>query len=253
VWGIGLGVSDVPAAVKFYTEVMQMTVEKENVQREDRVETVLASTKAGRGSRLILMKYNDGRETRKISAKLVWQAPSPSSIDRAASMHPDYVSRLNIGIVQFDGPDTYIQEVGSSFDSGGTGIMEPYMVALGFSVTDSPKTSSFWQMVVGMEESPLGTFTVTDATGTGSIAEVTLQIPTGGGSALIPQEWTPMRNSKDNPVKVVLFVPDAQANADKVMAAGGAILQPAARSDAYDNRLLIVAKDPDGYLVEIVQ
>ena len=31
------------------------------------------------------------------------------------------------------------------------------------------------------------------------------------------------------------------------------ILQPAARSDAYDNRLLIVAKDPDGYLVEIVQ
>jgi len=230
-----------------------MTVEKEDVQREDRVETVLASTKAGRGSRLVLMKYNDGRETRKISAKLVWQAPSPSEINRAAAMHPDYVSRLNIGIVQFDGPDTYIQEVGSSFDTGGTGIMEPYMVALGFSVTDSPKTSSFWQMVVGMEESPLGSFTVTDATGTGTIAEVTLQIPTGGGSALIPQEWSPMRNSKDNPVKIVLFVPDAQTNADKVMAAGGSILQPAARSDAYDNRLLIVAKDPDGYLVEIVQ
>ena len=30
-----------------------------------------------------------------------------------------------------------------------------------------------------------------------------------------------MRNSKDNPVKVVVFVPDAQAAADKVMAAGG--------------------------------
>jgi predicted enzyme related to lactoylglutathione lyase len=250
---VGVGVSDVPAAVKFYTEVMAMTVEKENVEREDRVETVLASTKAGRGSRLILMKYNDGRETRKISAKLVWQAPSPSSINRAAAMHPDYVSRLNIGIVQFDGPDTYIQEVGSSFDSGGTGIMEPYMVALGFSVTSSPATSSFWQMIVGMEEAPLGSFTVTDASGTASIAEVTLTIPTGGGSAIIPQEWTPMRNSKDNPVKVVLFVPDAQAAADKAMAAGGSIVQPAARSDVYENRLLIVSKDPDGYLVEIVQ
>jgi predicted enzyme related to lactoylglutathione lyase len=168
-------------------------------------------------------------------------------------MHPDYVSRLNIGIVQFDGPDTYIQEVGSSFDTGGTGIMEPYMVALGFAATSNAKTSSFWQMVVGMEESPLGTFTVTDATGTGSISEITLQIPTGGGSALIPQEWTPMRNTQDNPVKVVLFVPDAQAVADKVMGAGGTVVQPAARSDAYDNRLLIVAKDPDGYLVEIVQ
>jgi predicted enzyme related to lactoylglutathione lyase len=62
-----------------------------------------------------------------------------------------------------------------------------------------------------------------------------------------------MRNSKDNPVKVVLFVPDAQAVADKVMAAGGSIAQPAARSPAYDNRLLIVTKDPDGYVFELVQ
>ena len=253
VWGVGLGVSDVAAAVKFYTEVMHMTVEKENVMREDRVETVLASTKAGRGSRLVLMKYNDNREVRKISAKLVWQAPSPSSINSAAAMHPDYVSRLNIGIVQFDGPDTYIQEVGSSFDDGGAGIMEPYMVALGFSVSDQPKSLSFYEMAFGMMESPLGTFTVTDASGTGSITEYTLQIPTGGGSALVPQAWTPMRNSKDNPVKVVLFVPDAQAVADKVMAQGGTIAQPAARSAAYDNRLLIVTKDPDGYVFEIVQ
>jgi catechol 2,3-dioxygenase-like lactoylglutathione lyase family enzyme len=253
VWGVGLGVSDVPAAVKFYTEVMHMDVEKDNVQREDRVETVLASTKAGRGSRLVLMKYNDNRETKKITTKLVWQAPNPAAIDAAAATHPDYVSRLNIGVVQFDGPSTYIQEVGSSFDDGGAGIMEPYMVALGFATSDQQKTISFWEMAFGMMESPLGTFTVTDATGTGSISEVTLQIPTGGGSALVPQAWTPMRNAKDNPVKVVLFVPDAQASADKLMAAGGTVTQPAARTAAYDNRLLIVAKDPDGYLVEIVQ
>jgi catechol 2,3-dioxygenase-like lactoylglutathione lyase family enzyme len=253
VWGVGVGVSDVAAATKFYTEVMHMTLEKENVQRDDRVETVLASTKAGRGSRLVLMKYNDNREVRKISAKLVWQAPNPSAINSAAAMHPDYVSRLNIGIVQFDGPDTYIQEVGSSFDDGGAGIMEPYMVALGFSVSDQPKSLSFYEMGLGMEQSPLGTFTVTDATGRGSITEYTLQIPTGGGSALVPQAWSPMRNSKDNPIKIVLFVPDAQLVADKVMSAGGTIAQPAARSAAYDNRLLIVAKDPDGYLVELVQ
>lgn len=253
VWGVGLGTSDLAAAVKFYTEVMYMTVEKENVQREDRVETVLASTKAGRGSRLVLMKYNDNRETRKISVKLVWQSPSPSAVNTAAAMHPDYVSRLNFGIVQFDGPDTYIQEVGSSFDTGGAGIMDPYMVALGFSTSDQPKTISFWEMALGMETSPLGTFSVTDATGDGSIAENTLQIPTGGGSSLVTQTWTPMRNSKDNPVKVVVFVPDAQSVADKIMAAGGTIALPASRSEVYDNRLLIVAKDPDGYLIEVVQ
>ena len=253
VWGFGLGITDVPAATKFYTDVMKMTVEKDALKRDDRTETLLYGSQAMRGARLALMKFDDMRNTRKITAKLVWQAQNAAAVNAAAAMYPDYQSRLNIGIVQFDGPDTYIQEVGSSFDDGGAGIMEPYMVALGFATSEQAKTISFWEMAFGMMQSPLGTFTVTDATGTGSISEVTLQIPTGGGSALVPQAWTPMRNAKDNPVKVVLFVPDAKASADKVMAAGGTIVQPAGRSAAYDNRLLIVAKDPDGYLVEVVQ
>ena len=62
-----------------------------------------------------------------------------------------------------------------------------------------------------------------------------------------------MRNAKDNPIKVVIAVPDAKAIADKLGAAGGSIVTPAARSPAFDNRLLIVAKDPDGYILEFVQ
>ena len=70
-WGFGLGVTDVPAAVAFYTDVMKMTVEQE-VTRGDRTDTVLYATEADRGARLILMHWSDGRETRKITAKLVW-------------------------------------------------------------------------------------------------------------------------------------------------------------------------------------
>jgi len=62
-----------------------------------------------------------------------------------------------------------------------------------------------------------------------------------------------MRNAKDNPIKVVMFVPDAKAMADKVVAAGGSIAKPAERSPAYDNRLVVVAKDLDGYLLDIVE
>jgi hypothetical protein len=62
-----------------------------------------------------------------------------------------------------------------------------------------------------------------------------------------------MRNSQDNPVKVVLFVPDAQVTADAIVAGGGTIVEPAVRSAVYDNRLLIVTKDLDGYVLEIVQ
>jgi catechol 2,3-dioxygenase-like lactoylglutathione lyase family enzyme len=249
-WGFGLGVTDLPAAVDFYTTVMEMTVEKE-VDRGDRTETILYATGAMRGARLILMKFDDGRNTRKITAKLVWQSSSASAINRAASSYPDYVSRISFPVVQFDGPDTYIQEVAGIFDTEGGNIDVPYLVALGFSVSNLTASRSFYSEGLGMEEASIGSFPVTDATGSGTITEYSERHPAGAGIVL--QAWTPMRNSKDNPVKVVLFVPDAQATADAVTAAGGSIVEPAARSAVYDNRLLIVAKDPDGYLLELVQ
>jgi catechol 2,3-dioxygenase-like lactoylglutathione lyase family enzyme len=252
IWGYALGASDIAAATKFYTDVMKMMVLKDAVKRDDRTDTLLYSTQAMRGGRLVLMKFDDMRETRKISAKLVWQAQSVSEVNRAASTYPDYVSRLNIGIVQFDGPDTYIQEVGSSFDTtaGASAISVPYPIALGFAVSDQQASIDFYT-ALGMTASSIGTFTVTDATGTGSITEFTVKYPTGPGVVL--QQWTPMRNAKDNPVGVILMVPDAKALADRVVAAGGTIVKQAERSPLYDNRRLVVAKDLDGYLLDIVE
>lgn len=253
VWGVGIGITDVPAAVKFYTEVMKMSVEQQDVRREDRTETVLASTEAGRGSRVVLMKYDDGRSTQNITAKLVWQAPDPTAVSTAASSYPGYVSRLAGLIVQFDGPETYIQEVGNAFDTGGANIGVPYQVALGMSVSDQPASRTFYTTAFGWDEAATGTFPLTDATGAATVTEYTVQYSTQGGSAIVLQSWVPERNSKDNPVKIVLFVPDAQAAADKVVAAGGTIFKPAERTPVYDNRKLIVAKDLDGYEIELVE
>jgi predicted enzyme related to lactoylglutathione lyase len=250
VWGFGIGITDVPAAVKFYMGVMKMSVEKDAIKRDDRTETTLYGTQAMRGARLTLMKFDDMRNTRKITAKLVWQAQNVPAVNTAASMYPDYVSRLNFGIVQFDGPETYIHEVGGSFDAGGAAITVPYPVALGFAVSDQPASRKFYTSL-GMTESSLGSFSVTDANGTGTIAEYSLKFTDGMGIVL--QQWTPMRNAKDNPVKVTIMVPDAKAMADKISAAGGTIVKPAERSPAYDNRLLVVAKDLDGYVLEIVE
>ena len=250
IWGFGVGVTDVAAAVKFYKGAMNMVVEKDAVKRDDRTETTLYSTQAMRGARLVLMKFDDMRNTQKITAKVVWQAQNAAAVNAAASMYPGYVSRLNIGIVQFDGPDTYIQEVGGIFDSGGAAITVPYPIAIGFAVSDQPASRKFYTSL-GMTESNIGSFSVTDATGLGNIAEYSVKFTDGMGTVL--QAWTPARNAKDNPVKVVLMVPDAKAMADKVTAAGGTIVKPAERSAAYDNRLLVVAKDLDGYIVEIVQ
>lgn len=249
IWGYGLGVTDLPAAVKFYTEVMKTTVEKENIKRDDRIETTLYASAAMRGARLVLMKFDDQRNTRKITAKLVWQASSPSAVNSAASKYPDYKSRITFPVVQFDGPDTYIQEVGSIFVSGSTAKV-PFLIAAGFAVGDLAQSRRFYTSL-GMDESSTGTFPVTDATGSGTITEWTVKWAAGTGVVL--QSWSPARNTKDNPLKVILMVPDAQAIADKVVAAGGSIAKPAERTPVYDNRLLIVAKDRDGYILEIVQ
>ncbi|HEX4340681.1 MAG TPA: hypothetical protein VH062_32455 [Polyangiaceae bacterium] len=250
VWGFGIGITDVPAAVKFYTEVMKMTVEKDGVKRDDRTETTLYGTQAMRGARLVLMHFDDGRNTRKITAKVVWQSQNAVGINAAAAAYPDYVSRLNLGIVQFDGPETYIQEVGGVFDSGGAAITVPYPIALGFAVGDQPAARKFYTSL-GMTESSLGSFSVTDVNGTGTIAEYSVKFTDGMG--LVLQNWTPARTIGTPPVMAVMFVPDAKAMGDKIVAAGGAILQPAARSAAYDNRVLVVAKDLDGYVLELVE
>jgi len=250
IWGFGIGITDVPAAVKFYTDVMKLTVEKDAARRDDRADTILYSPQAMRGARIVVMHFDDMRNTRKITAKLVWQASNASAINRAAAMHPDYESRLNLGIVQFDGPETYIHEVGGIFDSGGSGISVPYPIALGFAVSDLAASRKFYT-ALGMTESSIGSFGVTDATGTGNITEYSVKFAEGAGVVL--QQWTPARNTKDNPVMVVLFVPDAKAMADKVTAAGGTIVKQAERSPAYDNRLVVVAKDLDGYLLDIVE
>jgi catechol 2,3-dioxygenase-like lactoylglutathione lyase family enzyme len=250
IWGFGIGITDVPAAVKFYTGAMKMTVEKDAVKRDDRTETTLYGVQAMRGARLVLMKFDDMRNTQKITTKLVWQAQNAAAVNTAASMYPGYVSRLNIGIVQFDGPETYIQEVGSIFDSGGSAISVPYPIAMGFAVSDQPASRKFYTSL-GTTETSLGSFSVTDVSGTGNIAEYSVKFTDGMGAVL--QQWTPMRNAKDNPVKLVIFVPDAKAMADKVTAAGGTIVKQAERSAAYDNRLLVVARDLDGYVLEIVE
>lgn len=249
VWGFGLGVTDVPAAVAFYTEVLGLSVER-TYQRPGRSETVLYASEADRGARLILMNFEDARNTRNVTAKLVWQSTQASAINRKAREYPDYESRMSFGIVQFDGPETYIQEVGSIFDRG-SGATTPYLVAMGFSVSDMSASRAFYGGALGMNDTRLGSFSVTDATGRGTITEFAMRHSAGAG--LVLQTWRPARDSQDKPVMVVKFVPDAQAAANAVVEAGGSIVEQARRTEIYDNRLLIVAKDPDGYWLDLVQ
>jgi hypothetical protein len=52
------------------------------------------------------------------------------------------VSRLTGAIVQFDGLETYVQKVGSGFDTGGARIAVPYLIAMRMSVSDQPASTT---------------------------------------------------------------------------------------------------------------
>jgi hypothetical protein len=87
-------------------------------------------------------------------------------------------------IYQFDGPDTYIQEVGSRLRQRGQRHQGPVPDRDGLQRQPISPASRRLYTSLGMEESPTGTFSVTDATGRGSITEYTLKYTMGSGLVL---------------------------------------------------------------------
>ena len=61
------------------------------------------------------------------------------------------------------------------------------------------------------------------------------------------------RNYRDNPIKIVFHVPDAAAAVEAIRAEGLEIVREAATSPGMGGALIGFGKDPDGYLVELIQ
>ena len=73
------------------------------------------------------------------------------------------------------------------------------------------------------------------------------------GSRLVLMHWTDgsKRNYKDNPIKLVLGVPDAKAVADRIRAEGLEIVREPVQSKVSPNIVGFAKHDPDGYLIEL--
>lgn len=239
----GIAVTDLAKATKFFTDIMEMTVESK-VTLSDRTETTLYATEARKGSRVVLTKFNDGRNTRNIPAKFVFYVPDLSArVARANAAGYATVAGMAIPFIetQVTGPEGYVIEMIT-----GAETETPYLVALGFAVSDLDASTRFYAEALGME----GTSTYN----LGALNEQTMEYPTGGGAGLVLQNYTSGNyNTKDNPVKHVSYVPDVNEYAEKVVAAGGTIVSPAAAMPGHGGKLGVVAEDRDGYVIELVQ
>lgn len=115
-----------------------------------------------------------------------------------------------------------------------------YISATGIGISNAALSKQFYLDVVGLEargsrQSSLG-------------HEEVLVDPRG--NELLLTSYQREHSYKNNPVKLVFAVPDADAFYAKVLAHGGRKFSPPAR---FGELYLALAYDPDGYVVECVQ
>lgn len=117
--------------------------------------------------------------------------------------------------------------------------------AVGIGVTSLETSLAFYRDVLGMK--PIATFELD------YMDEIVLVAP-NGGSAIVLMEYTDGgdRNVKGLPVKIVLRVADPQALANAIREAGYEIVREPVAAPEVGGAIVGFAKDPDGYLIEIL-
>lgn len=246
----GIGVTDLDGASTFLTSVLGMSQEGADVTRPDRVERTFFAKQAARGSRVVLMKFDDGRNTKDITAKIVFEAADvQATYDAAvAAGYPSILAPIMLGSIlvsQVRGPEGYTVEILNGLDPGGAGIASPYFIALAFGVSDFMASRKFYADALGMVE----TTPYSDS----DLMEQTMEYPNAGGAGLVLQHYSMSTHQyENNPVKHVSYVPDVNAFAKQIQSAGGTLVQAPAAMPAYGGRTGAVLADPDGVVIEIV-
>jgi lactoylglutathione lyase len=119
--------------------------------------------------------------------------------------------------------------------------------AMGIGVSDLARSVDFYVRVLGMEK--LTTFTLP------YMDEVLVTYNRARGPALALMHFTDgsVTSYQDLPVKVVVYVDDPPAVADAIRAEGLEITRYPAPVPELGDAVVGLAKDPDGYVVELLQ
>ena len=121
------------------------------------------------------------------------------------------------------------------------------LAAVGIAVADLGRSSAFYADVFGLAEVMKLNLPHMD--------EVILGFPGRRGAAVVLMQYTNGTTpaATGDPVKVVFNVPDPVATADRVAAAGGEVVMRPEPVSSMGGTVLGFAKDPDGYLLELLQ
>lgn len=119
--------------------------------------------------------------------------------------------------------------------------------AIGLGVRDLRRSADFYMRVLGMQQ--LQTFKLP------YMDEIVLGLEGSRGSALVLMHWTDgsERAYGSNAIKLVFYVPDPKAVAQRVRDAGLEVVREPAPVPVLGNAVVGFAKDPDGHLIELLQ
>ncbi len=119
------------------------------------------------------------------------------------------------------------------------------MAAVGIGVSDMKRSVDFYTRVLGMKQ--MQTFKLPH------MDEVVVGYE--GRTAVVLMHYTDgsAQHYKNNPVKLVFTVTDAKALAEAIRADGGEITREPEALAEFNNTIIGLAKDPDGYVIELMQ
>src|SRR5690554_6582 len=250
---VGLGISDLDAAVAFYQSGLGMH-ELHRLERDDRIEVVMESADR-RGAQVQLMSFTDGlgRVYQQNPGKLVFYV---RDIDAFTEQFENAGGRITLPPTAVPGADGTVVSFGRDPENT---LIEMIQV---------PSVSNSFIAGVGIGVSDLSRFRDFYGTALKLQAQDLLQVPEQydeysllssipGSSALVLVHWTDgsTQNYTDNPVKLQLGTGDPVRLAEQLEQAGAALLaSPAPSTEAdLEGEVLGYAADPDGTLLEIRQ
>lgn len=122
---------------------------------------------------------------------------------------------------------------------------EDFITGTGIGVSDLERSAQFYESALGMKRTMSFKLDHMD--------EIVLNH--AGRNAVILMHWTDgsKPNYRDLPIKLVFYVTDPNAVSAKIAASGGSITMPASASANMGGALIAMCKDPDGYVVELIQ
>ena len=120
-----------------------------------------------------------------------------------------------------------------------------FLTAVGIGVSDLARSSAFYQGVLGMKHMQDFHLDYMDE----------VMLAHEGRNAVVLMHYTDgsARNYRDNPVKLVFYVTDPAAIAARIRSAGLEVTHEPAASPNLGGSVVCLAKDPDGYVIELIQ